>query len=314
MGGPHFRRAEFEAVCNLAEQSCQLTGNLGELTLSKELLSWSTAFLGPKSAEFLLQGIVRGTFSLRQRFGGGEAPQIAAKLALLEGRLEHPRLPRPLTDLSCEIRVENETTTIEGLRCNCGSAALALQLERRGWQLAAPLSLALRAENVLMDRVLHDALNPPLQAEWPKYQPTGILDADLQLTFDGLQWKPALTLTGRNLAFQSDKFPYRVSEGSGTISYLPGTGTQTPSMNINLVGYGGGQPLTFTGQIFDPKPGAMGWLEVVGENVEIEERMINCASREDQDRHPIHASRGPDQRPLANRSHFARPTQALFVV
>ncbi len=276
LGGPHFRQAEFEAICDFREKKLSISGNLAELKLTKDLLSWSAALWGPNVQQIQLQGSLTGNFNLIHDLTGRNPPQLSAKLALSEGRLEHHRLARPLTDLSCEIRVEGDNTFVDGLRCNCGSAGVALQLERRGWDLAAPLSMALRAENVSLDKPLFDSLPAPLQDEWLKYQPTGTIDADVQLTFDGAIWRPAVTLTGRNLSFESDKFSYRVGNGSGTLSYAPAGATQPAILNINLVGYGGGQPLKFTGQVFDPQPGALGWIEIVGENVEIEDRMVDA--------------------------------------
>lgn len=276
LGGPHFRNFEFEAKCDFRQQKLELSGNLAELKITKELLSWSNALLGPQAAEVQLQGSLSGSFTVEHDLTGATPPQVSAKLALGEGRLEHQQLSRPLTDLSCEIRVEGQTIFVDGLRCNCGSAGVALQLERQGWQRAAPLSMALRAENVSLDKQLFHSLPPLLQEEWLKYQPTGTVDADVQVTFDGVLWRPTITLTGRNLAFESDKFAYRVSDGSGTLSYVPAGATQPAILNINLLGYGGGQPLQFNGQVFDPQPGALGWLEIVGENVEIEERMVNA--------------------------------------
>ncbi|QEG35031.1 hypothetical protein Pr1d_23210 [Bythopirellula goksoeyrii] len=276
LGGPLVRQAEFEAKCDFRQQKLELSGSLVDLKLTKELLSWSGVILGPKAEEVQLQGSVTGNFSVEHELTGKALPKVSAKLALSDGRLEHHQLSRPLTDLSCEIRVHGETTFVDGLRCNCGSAGVALQLERKGWQITAPLSMALRAENVSLDKALLKSLPAQLQAEWHKYKPTGTVDADLQLTFDGVNWRPTVTLTGRNLSFESDKFAYRVSDGSGTLNYVPSGVTQPAILNIDLVGYGGGQPLKFTGQVFDPQPGALGWLEIVGENVEIEDRMVNA--------------------------------------
>jgi len=274
LGGPHFQEAEFTAVCNLQEQSLAVTGKFSDLKLTKDLFSWAQTLCGPQLAQVKLQGSLDGQFTARHALGANALPQVEAKLALDEGRLEHPRLPRALTDLSCEIRIQGESTFIDGLRCNCGSSGLALQMERRGWQATAPLSLSARAENFSLDQKLYDALPPVLQDQWIKYKPTGVVDADLQLTFDGQEWRPLATLSGRNLEFESEKFPYRVSDGSGTLGYTPRTATQPPVVSIDLVGHGGGQPLRFTGQVFDPQPGALGWVEITGSNVEIEDRMV----------------------------------------
>lgn len=274
LGGPYFHEAEFTALCNLAEKSVEVAGKFTDLKVSEELLTWCAGIVGPEVAQVKLQGYVDGEFSASYQFVPGAVPQVDAKLALEQARLEHPRLPRPLTDLSCEIRMQGDTTFVEGLRCNCGSSGLALQLERRGWQKHAPMSLAARAENLLLDEQLYWSLPEFVQDEWSKYKPTGTLDADLQATFDGQIWRPAVTLTGRNLAFEADKFPYRVTDGSGTITYSPPSDTQTSALTIDLTAYGGGQPLQFSGHVFDPKPGALGWLEITGNNVKIEDRMI----------------------------------------
>lgn len=274
LGGPYFREAEFTAVCQMGSPSLEVQGKFTDLKVSKDLLSWAPVLFGQSASEVQLQGTVDGEFSASHHFQLGARPQVEAKFVLSEGRLEHRLLPRPLTDLSCEIRIQGESTFIDGLRCNCGSGGLALQLERRGWTAASPLSLAARAENFTLDEKLFYSLPAVLQTEWNKYRPTGTVDADLQVTFDGESWRPAATITGRNLAFQADKFPYRVTDGSGMIGFSPRTETQPAVLTLDLVGYGGGQPLRFSGQVFDPQPGALGWIEVTGSNVEIEDRMI----------------------------------------
>jgi hypothetical protein len=275
LGGPHFQEAEFQATCNLGEPAIEVSGKFVDLKLSKELQSWGEVLFGPQAKQIQLQGSLSGEFSASHKFGSGTFPTVDAKLTLNEGRLEHPRIPRPLTDLSCEIRVDGETTFVDGLRCNCGSSGLALQMERRGWNLAAPMSLSARAENLALDEQLFHVLPPTLQAEWLKYKPTGTVDADLQLTFDGQVWRPTAMLTGHDLAFEAEKFPYRVTEGSGTINFSPAINATQPAMlTIDLVGKGGKQPLRFSGQVFDPQPGARGWIEVTGSNIEIEDSMI----------------------------------------
>ncbi len=274
LGGPHFEEAEFNAICNLAEQSISGTGKFTKLKLTKELFSWAQAFGGPQLAQVELQGTLNGEFSASYQLNSTTRPQVEAKFALEDGRFKHPRLPRALTDLSCEIRLQGESTFIDGLRCNCGSSGLALQLERRGWQASAPMSMSARAENFSLDQKVYESLPPALQEQWMKYKPTGVVDADLQVTFDGYEWRPQAMLTGRNLEFESDKFPYRVNNGSGTLGYVPKTANEPAVVTIDLVGYGGGQPLRFSGQVFNPQPGALFWVEVTGSNVEIEDRMI----------------------------------------
>ena len=96
----------------------------------------------------------------------------------------------------------------------------------------------------------------------------------MQLIYDGTRWQPQATLTGRELSFESDKFSYRVTSGSGTLRYHQGERLQGATLDIDLVAMGGGQPLKIVGRVFDPAPRARGWAEITGQNVEIEQRMI----------------------------------------
>lgn len=273
-GGPHVRRAEICAQCNLQTEVLEVTGNVAELKLNDNLFSWCRDYFQFQSHDFHLQGNVSGEFSFVHRMNAATFPQLKANFAVSDARLDHQQLPRALSDLSCKIHVDNAVTRVDHLTCNCGSAGLALQLERRGWEANSPLSLAVRAENVALDKEIYRVLPVAVRQQWDKFKPTGTVDADVQTTFDGAHWRPAIVLTGRDLAFESDKFAYRVHSGSGSLSYTPGPTGQPAVLNIDLTGHGGGQPLHFSGQIFDPQPGAQGWLEITGENIEIEDRMI----------------------------------------
>lgn len=274
LGGPLVERAEFHARYDPANQSLQLSSRIDQLQVSKALMSWTKALSGKPLHQTSLVGKVDGEVTVDYQIGRDELPQVDAKLHLHEARLEHPRLPRPLVDLSCLVHCQNSMLTVQQLRGTCGSANVTAQLQRRGWKAAAPMAVGLRLESVTLDKKLYAALPPILQNEWNKYEPTGVVNAEVQATFDGQQWQPVAKLTGNELTFTSDKFPYRVTNGAGEMDYAPRTATSPATLNINLTGYGGGQPLSFVGQVFDPKPGALGWLEVSGTNVEIEKKMI----------------------------------------
>jgi len=275
-GGPYVERAEFHAIFDPAENSLQFSSQFEQLQITKGLMAWAKALGGEPLALTTLLGKVDGEVTFEHRFGIHQRPRVEAKLHLQEARLEDPRLPRPLVDLSCLVHCKNEMLTVKQLRGNCGSASVALQLQRRGWAPDAPLAVGLRMENVTLDKKLYAALPQILRTEWDKYEPTGVVDAEIQATFDGHKWRPSAKLTGTELTFTSDKFPYRVNNGYGTMLYTPGEQQRPDTLDLDLIGYGGRQPLRFVGQVFDPRPGALCWIEVTGTNVEIEERMISA--------------------------------------
>ena len=273
-GGPLVEQAVVQASCDPAQQSLQISCQFEQMQLTKGLLAWAAALSGKQLEQATLLGKVDGEVSIEHRFGTGAQPRIDAKFHIQNARLEDPRLPRPLVDLSCIVHCQNDLLSVEQLRGTCGTANVALQLQRRGWSTAAPTAISLRLENVVLDQKVYQALPAVLKDQWDKFQPAGIVNADLQATFDGQRWTPVVKLTGRELQFESDKFRYRVKDGSGSMTYTPRDELHPATLDIDLAAYGGGQLLRFEGQVFDPRPNSLGWIEITGSNVEIEDRMI----------------------------------------
>ena len=274
LGGPNLHAAKIKASFNPSTKLIRAEGSVEQLQISEDLLAWVATYSPSQIRQTSVQGLLNGNFAVEHQFAPQHTPQIFAQLQLSGGRVDDSRLPWPVKELSCQILCENETLKIEQLQANVGTASLALQLERHGWSATAPLGMGILVKQVPLSPELYDVLPALLKREWNKYQPTGIVDANLQVTFDGKKWKPTATLTGHNLAFESDKFRYRLNNGSGTLQFRPAEANQQAQLDINLVGYGGGQPLEIVGQVLDPKPGAVGWVNITGQNVAIESQMI----------------------------------------
>jgi len=307
LGGPNIKRADIQARFDTRQKLLRLSARFQQLRLTSELNAWVSAYAGALVNQSALQGEVDGNVVVQHHFQAGARPEIEANFLLKEGRIDDPRLPHPLTDLSCAVHCSSHSLSIDQLRATCGLASLAMRLKRRGWNTAAPLSLALRVEHLPLDKKLYQSLPGLLQREWDKYQPAGLVDGDLQVTFDGTRWQPNLTLTGKELSFQSDKFPYRVSDGSGSIRFMAPAGEQPSRLDIDLTAHGGGQPLRIVGQVFDPRPGALGWLEITGRDVEIEQRLI--AALPEKTRRVIQSLRPEGQFHVRWRLDRTRPGQ-----
>ncbi len=275
-GGPLVEVAELEAYCDPSNSSISISTSFQSLEVNKTLLAWATAYAGESLQQTKLLGKVDGRVTVQHSLTSKSRPQVSANLQLRDARIEDARLPRPVVDLNCSVEYQNELLSIKGLQAMCGSASVGLQLDRRGWASQAPMAVAMRLENVTLDEQLYSALPPVLQTEWAKYQPTGVVDAQLQATFDGQRWRPTALITGRDLQFESDKFRYRVTDGSGTLRFTPRSDKQPNTLDIDLIGYAGGQPLKFVGQVYDPQPGAIGSIAITGENIKIEDRMIEA--------------------------------------
>ncbi len=275
-GGTNLKRAKFQANIDPANKSFQISAEFEKLQFTPTLFAWVSAYAPGSLSQASFEGNLDGTVQVQHQFDSGQAPQFEANVQLTEGRFENPQLPRPLTKVSCQVQCNSAGAKVLEFRGSSGSAKIAMQFERHGWGATAPVALGMRMQNLPLDQQLYVALPEPLKKQWDKYKPTGIVGGELELTFDGARWRPVGTLRGYELAFESEKFRYRLNNGSGTLVYTPSEVNQPALLDLDLMGYGGGQPLKIVGQVVDPRPGARGWVEITGKNIKIEQRMIDA--------------------------------------
>jgi hypothetical protein len=218
----------------------------------------------------------------------GSAPQYAAALTVSGGRIDDPRLPRPVTDVAGRAAFDSQQLKLQELRGKWGAATVAISMNRTGWSADAPIALSARAAGLPLDDDLYRALavagNPQsthairianvLREQWDKYRPEGIVDAELQATFDGRTWRPQATLSGRELSFASEKFAYRLTHGDGTIRFRSATADGPAVLDVNLGGFGAGQRVSIVAQVIDPRPGAAGWVQITGDDLVIDDHLI----------------------------------------
>ena len=119
-----------------------------------------------------------------------------------------------------------------------------------------------------LDSALLKVLPAALQTQWSKYQPTGQIDADVHLDYDGRTWRPEAAVRCRNVSFAPQKFPYRLDHGEGTIAW------KQDRLTIELTAFSGSRPVQITAAVEHPFSGATGWLEARGEDIQLDEALI----------------------------------------
>ncbi|WP_256430851.1 hypothetical protein, partial [Vibrio parahaemolyticus] len=67
-------------------------------------------------------------------------------------------MPAPITELAGRLIVDGDQQKIEDLHGRCGPAAVAIALNRTGWNLRSPLALAARTDNVPLDGPIYHLL------------------------------------------------------------------------------------------------------------------------------------------------------------
>ncbi|WP_145434172.1 hypothetical protein [Lacipirellula limnantheis] len=286
--GPQLKQLELHGTLDGPQQLVTAAATMQGIQLDEQLVAWIRPALPAVVAGTRLSGVVDGTINVTWQRGVAAAPAGGATFALRNGRVEDPRLPRPITELAARIKLDAAGIKVEDLTGKWGPSTLGLALTRQGWAPNAGMAVAARIDNVPLDDELYRTLamagNPQagaglklanvLREEWDKYSPRGIVDATLQASFDGAKWSPVATLVGRELSFESDKFAYRLTGGAGSLTFKAGAPPQPPMLDVNLYGLAGEQRVNIVAQVVDPKPGAAGWAQISGENLEVDERLI----------------------------------------
>ncbi len=189
--------------------------------------------------------------------------------ALEEGRLEDPKLPHPLTELSAKFFCGDHGARLESVTARCGAAKLSMSIERAGWSNDAPLRLAGRVTQLALDTSLADVLDDQQREAWDRFLPSGAINADFNLAFDGRAWHKEITAELLNVSVAFDKFPYRVTNAVGSVKL------KDHELTCDATALGGNRQVTCQAHIFNPGPDFTGWVDLQGAGlVSIDERLL----------------------------------------
>jgi hypothetical protein len=209
-----------------------------------------------------------------QRVGGETEPtqlpfrfEIAGKLE--EARLEDRRLPYPLTELSAQVHCDDQGVELTDVKALCGAAKLSASLTRTGWTTNAPLVLKARVTQLALDSSLSEALSEKQRAVWDRFLPSGAVNANFSLTFDGIAWQHDIAAELLNVSVAFDKFPYRVTNGSGHVRLT------NRELTVEAFAAAGRQRVDCKAYLVHPGPQFTGWVDIVSEGpVALDEKLL----------------------------------------
>lgn len=227
-----------------------LTADIRGLELSPELLAAIPGLLPEQLYGFEIYASTDAICRI-VREGRRDAPLAwSATVSLARGRLSHPIAPQPVTELSAEIEANQSQLAVKQLNGKFGSADIALACNRTGWSADSPIGLSARMTNLAIGPELQSVLPERLERLRRRFEPLGLVDAEVQATFDGRQWRPNLTAHCRDMALtDAEKFPYPVEAANGTVSLTRSEATGGTQLNLDLTGSAGGRPIRIVAQL-----------------------------------------------------------------
>jgi hypothetical protein len=242
--GAPARELTFTGTICPEDGTLDLAVEIRGLEVSPELAAAIPGLLPTQLHSIELYASADATIHVSHTAPGSNPLLWSADVSLTRGRLRHELLPQPITELAANISADSEKLIVKQLTGKVGAADVALACNRRGWAANAPLGLAGRIQGLVVNSDLPAALPTRLEQLWQRFRPIGIVDAEVQLTFDGQQWRPELTAHCRGLSLtDAEKFPYTIEQASGTVSLTRSPTTGATQLDLDLVGLGDGRPI-----------------------------------------------------------------------
>jgi hypothetical protein len=270
--GDHLRRIEFEGLADLQQNVWAVRGTVEGLNLSPEL---QAALPEPLAAKLAggndLRGEAELSFQVSRQPAAAPEYQYRVTGRLDRGRIDDPRLPHPLTDLRGKFQLDNAGAVIEEAVGRSNQATVRiLSYRQEGFGPQARKEVKAEIRQLELDRRLLAVLPESLQDHWHKYRPSGTVDADVKLAYDGRAWQPDLVVHCLNVSFTHYKFPYRLEDGKGTLTL------KDDVLGLNLTAYSGPQEVRLDGEVLHPASGAVFWLEAKADDIPLDEKLLSA--------------------------------------
>ena len=282
-------RVELQGQVNLKTGAWSLQGMVDGLEITPESLrslpeDWLSRCEAPQTCR------AHASFRFALSDGGGKnlTPcQFTATGMVTDGRIEDPRLPGPLTELTSSFSVNNAGLVLNNLVANSGQMTLRIpQLQTWGHGATAQKRIVGQVERLELDRNLLAALPDRFTETWSKYLPTGQVNAKFTADFDGSRWLPKTAdVEFQNVSFSYHKFPYRLHRARGTLPFGQqriALKLENDTLQINLEAFSGKNRVTVAGTVWQPLSAPYGTVTVHADELELNDELFAAMQEEPQ--------------------------------
>jgi hypothetical protein len=251
-----FSAAAVEGQLDAEHWTWSVQGTVQGLETSSEALSALPAAL---AARFQWLSSYRGQTQLNFRAQGQGCDWRQSQFACSgtsRGRIEDRRLPQPLTDVQLQFRCDGHTFELEQATARAGETRLTLSGSASEYLTGGPWRCQGVAEHLMLDEQVAQSLPTNWREAWQQISPRGLVNARMDLAFDGQAWSHDLVVECLDVSATYQRFPYPLSKLCGRVHLRDGVIELT-----DLRASANGRPVQLRGQFCSPLTGGAGWFE-----------------------------------------------------
>lgn len=250
MTGDYARSMTYSGSLNLDKKQINVEANVSQCELSDRLYNALPLEALPRDelarrmSEMRLVKNVQGILSSKCLFSYDGSAEEGRKLRyrivgeVVNGRWEWSNSSQPLTNIQIKYDVSEKEANIQSFSAKMGTGKVQLAYRQWTYEENAPKELRIKLDNVPLDDRIAAQFPQKAMDVWKAIQPSGLITADVYAKFDGRTWSPNIKLQCQNGALLYDKFPYALSNLSGTVELNNQTlkANLTDGANISLDG------------------------------------------------------------------------------
>ena len=271
LSGDHFRQIDMAASFAPSGKHWSVHGTIQDLDFSPEMTRSLPGIVSRRLAELgSLRAQMKGRFSVYR--DPAATPDFGFEVSgqVTRGRIDDPRLPYPLTDLRAHFECTPQGLRIADATARSGQTTLRVdEFRRQGFGPTSPYTLKAAGNRLVFASQLRSAMPQSWQEEWQKFMPSGEFDVQqLEVDYDGVRWKPRLTVRLMNVGFSYHKFPYRLEHCTGVVEL------NEDDLMVDLKTANEGTDVRVFGQFSHPGPAATGYCEIRGDGVRFDEKLL----------------------------------------
>ncbi len=221
MAGGQFDRLQLRLAIGDNGRQSRLSGEIIDLHYGPRLLSvLPEPLLEPLEHSQGSSGRIAAQFSAVPSDDGW---QVQLRGALEQGRIQHPQLPYLMEDVQGKFFWSQGLLQVRQMTARSGElTTIELEADVSGTGPQAPLEARAKVRRLRLDQQLYESLPSLLQQEWDELRPSGEVDADVRLSFDGQRWEPELRVRPLQTSISADLFPVPIELLEGEVVYRDG--------------------------------------------------------------------------------------------